>query len=137
MTVRDVMTKQSTTCRPETNLAAASALMWENDCRILSVLAETGEFVGVLTDRDICIALGTRNARAWELTVGDVAGASPLRCESTDDIRSALRIMREAKTRYLPVVNQVGVFDGLVSIEDIILAVPRGDRESSSHRTAA
>jgi CBS domain-containing protein len=67
MTVRDLMAKPTTTCRPKTDLAAASALMWENDCRVLPVLEETGRPVGILTDRDICIALGTRNTRAWEL----------------------------------------------------------------------
>jgi CBS domain-containing protein len=42
MTVKDVMTEQVTTCQPETNLAAASALMWEKDCGVLPVLSETG-----------------------------------------------------------------------------------------------
>jgi CBS domain-containing protein len=56
-----------------------------------------------------------------------VAGANPLTCESTDDIRFALQIMRDAKTRYLAVVDGDGVLDGMVSIEDIILSVQRGD----------
>ena len=53
MTIRDVMTKQVMTCRPETNLAAASALMWENDCGALPILAETGELAGILTEGGI------------------------------------------------------------------------------------
>ena len=130
MIVRDLMAKPTTTCQPKTDLAAASALMWEHDCRILPVLAETGKLVGILTDRDICIALGTRNTRAWELTAGDVAGANPLTCESTDDIRLALQIMRDAKTRYLAVVDGDGVLDGMVSIEDIILSVQRRDAKA-------
>jgi len=132
MTIRDVMTKQVTTCRPETNLAAASALMWENDCAALPALTDSGELAGILTDRDICIALGTRNARASELAVHDVVGTAPLICKSTDDIRSALQTMREARIRRLPVVNEDGALEGMVSIDDIVLSVQRGDGEAGT-----
>jgi CBS domain-containing protein len=153
VTIKDLITKQTTTCRPETNLASASALMWENDCGALAALTETGELAGVITDRDICIALGTRNARASELTVRDLVGLPLLVCKSTDDIRSALQTMREARIRRLPVVDENGVLEGIVSIDDIVLSVQRGDgkagatisyrdvatalQEISSHRVAA
>jgi CBS domain-containing protein len=137
MTIRDVMTNQVTICRPETNLAAASALMWENDCGALPVLDETGELVGILTDRDICIALGTRNVRASELTVRDVAGTDPLICTANNDVRSALQIMQDTKTRRLPVVNEHGVLQGTVSIEDIVMSVLRGDEHISNQQVAA
>jgi CBS domain-containing protein len=127
MTIKEVMTKQVAICRPETNLAEASALMWENDCGALPVLAETGEPSGIITDRDICIALGTRNGRASELAVRDVVGSHLMTCKSTDDIRSALEIMREEKIRRLPVVNERGLLEGMVSIDDIVLSVQRGE----------
>ncbi len=126
MTVNDVMTRRVATCRPETNLAAASALMWENDCGILPVLAETGEVTGVLTDRDICIAAGTRDERPSELRASEVARTSPWTCKSTDDLRLALQIMRDAGVRRLPVVSPEGELEGIVSISDIALNVRRG-----------
>jgi CBS domain-containing protein len=129
MTVRDAMTKQFTTCRLDTNLAAATALMWENDCCELPVLAETGGLAGVLTDRDICIALGTRNVRASELTARDVIEPDPLICTATDDIRSAIQTMREAKIRQLAVVNEQGVLEGIVSLDRIVLSEQPGDGE--------
>ena len=61
MRVRDLMTKTVVFCRHETNLAAATALMWDNDCGTLPVVSESGKVIGIITDRDICIALGTRN----------------------------------------------------------------------------
>jgi CBS domain-containing protein len=126
MTVKDVLTEPVATCQPETNLAAASALMWEKDCGVLPVLNEAGELAGILTDRDICIALGTRNRLPSEATVREVMGTSPVICNPTDDIRSALQIMREAKVRRLPVVSENGVVEGVVSISDIILSARRG-----------
>ena len=126
MTVKDVLTVPVTTCRPEMNLAAASALMWEKDCGVLPVLNENGELAGILTDRDICIALGTRNRLPSEVAVREVMGTSPLICKPTDDVRSALQIMREAKVRRLPVVGENGVVEGVVSLGDIVLSARRG-----------
>lgn len=126
MTVKDVLTEPVTTCQPETNLAAASGLMWDKDCGLLPVLNEAGELAGILTDRDICIALGTRNRLPSEITVREVMGTKPLICKPTDDIRSALEIMREAKVRRLPVVRENGVLEGVVSISDIVLSARRG-----------
>jgi CBS domain-containing protein len=126
MTVKDVLTDQITTCQPETNLAAASALMWEKDCGVLPVLNEGGELAGILTDRDICIALGTRNRLPSEIAVREVMGTNLSICKPTDDIRSALQTMREAKVRRLPVVRENGVVEGVVSISDILLCARRG-----------
>ena len=137
MKVRDVMTKQVTTCRTYTNLAAASALMWDNDCGALPALTDSGELAGVLTDRDICIALGTRNARASDLTVRDVVEASPLSCQSNDDILTTLLIMQQAKLRFLPVVNDAGVLEGVLSIDDIVPIMHGGDNQFDSQRVAA
>jgi CBS domain-containing protein len=137
MTVRDVMTKQVTTCRTYTNLAAASALMWDNDCGALPALTETGELAGILTDRDICIALGTRNARASDLTVRDVVESLPLSCKPTDDVRTTLQIMRQAKIRSLPVVNEGGALEGTVSIDDIATSVQSGENHFADQRVAA
>jgi CBS-domain-containing membrane protein len=101
-------------------------LMWENDCGVLPVLAETGELAGILTDRDICIALGTRNRLPSEVTVREVMGINPLICKPADDVRSALQVMREARVRRLPVVSEDGVLEGVVSISDIVLNARRG-----------
>jgi CBS domain-containing protein len=125
MTVKDVLTQPVVTCQPETNLAAAIALMWQNDCGVLPVLAKTGELVGILTDRDICIALGTRNRSAAELTAREVMGTNPLTCKPADDVRAAMITMRNAKIRRLPVVDEDGGLAGIVSVADIALNAGR------------
>jgi CBS domain-containing protein len=71
MKIKDIMTAEPRTCALGTNLAAAAALMLDGDCGVLP-LVEDGKLVGVVTDRDMYIALATRNKRASEITVGDV-----------------------------------------------------------------
>ncbi len=57
MKVRDMMMSAPKHCRPDTNLASAVETMWTNDCGFLPVVDEDGRVAGVITDRDICIAL--------------------------------------------------------------------------------
>lgn len=126
MKVSNVMTKQVATCGPETRLTEAAALMWDNDCGILPVLSQSGELQGVVTDRDICIALGTRNIRPSDFSVHDLVREHPLVCRPSDDIQVALRTMREGKVRRLPVVNEQARVEGILSMDDVVLHTENG-----------
>ncbi|HLG57493.1 MAG TPA: CBS domain-containing protein [Vicinamibacterales bacterium] len=121
MKVKDLMTKEPKTCTPETTLAAAAQLMWEGDCGILPVV-DDGDLVGVITDRDMYIALATQNARASHLRVGAVARALVATCEPEDDVRVALDRMKQARVRRLPVVGFGRTVLGILSMNDIVLA---------------
>jgi CBS domain-containing protein len=97
MKVEDIMTRDVRSCTPETNLSAATSIMWETDCGILPIVADTGNVVGVITDRDIAIALGSRNQPAAELTVGAILSGQVLTCRPSDDLHEALEKMRERR----------------------------------------
>ncbi len=58
MKVKDVMTSPVLFCAPETNLEAAAMIMWESDCGALPVVNHEQQVVGMITDRDICMARG-------------------------------------------------------------------------------
>jgi CBS domain-containing protein len=58
------MTSDVRTCRPETNLAEAVRDMWEGDCGALPVVSDEGRVIGMITDRDVCIAVATRGGSA-------------------------------------------------------------------------
>ena len=115
------MTPEPRTCTPETTLAAAAGLMWDTDCGILPVV-ENGALVGVVTDRDICIALATRNARAAAMKVGEVAGRTVWTCGPDEDPRAALAAMKAHRVRRLPVVDAGGNLVGVISLNDLVLA---------------
>src|SRR5512145_915190 len=115
------MTGEPCTCSPETDLAAAGALMLEGDCGILPVVAD-GRLVGVVTDRDLYIALATRNKRASDVTVGEVVQAPVYTCGPDDDVQAALETMKQHCVRRLPVEGFGGTVMGIVSMNDIVLA---------------
>lgn len=121
MRVGDVMSRPVAFCHPQTNLAEAAAMMWDHNCGALPIVGDGGKLTGIVTDRDICIALGTRNQRASEVTVGDVSSSQARSCGLDDDIPAALRIMSEARVRRLPVVDSAGILQGILSLNDLVL----------------
>lgn len=121
MKVRDLMTETIASCHPETNLAAAGALMWETDCGVLPVVDERRKVIAVLTDRDACIFLTTSDRRASSVKVGDVVTMRAFVCAPDADVKSALKSMKEQRIHRLPVVNKAGILEGILSINDIVL----------------
>ena len=127
MKVKEVMMCTPYTCRREANLGEAAELMWKGSCGFLPMTAPDGKVCGVITDRDICIALGTRNKLAGEITVGEVSGGILFACSPEDEIHVALLTMREGKVRRLPVIDSEGKAVGVLSMDDVLLrAEPSG-----------
>lgn len=132
MRVQDVMTETPATCRPDTNLAAAAELVWTHDCGSLPVLDDAGAVVGIATDRDMLIALGTRNQRPADLTVAEVMRSPVVTCGPSDDVALALSTMRDRKIRRLPVVDCEGKLVGILATNDIVLHSDRkGGKEAA------
>ena len=122
MKIKDIMTREPAICTRSTNLAAAAKLMLDADCGILPVVDDESKLVGVVTDRDMYIALATRNRLASQLTVGEVARTNVFTCAPDDDVESALQTMRQHRVRRLPVAGFGGAVAGIVSMNDIVLA---------------
>jgi CBS domain-containing protein len=127
MKVKEVMTCTPYTCCRETNLGEATELMWKGNCGFLPMTGLDGKVCGVITDRDICMALGTRNKLAGEITAGEVSGGKLFACSPEDEIHVALLTMREGKVRRLPVIDSDGKAVGVLSMDDVLLhAEPSG-----------
>ena len=122
MKVQDIMTREVHTCRPETNLGMAALQMWDGDLGVLPVLANGGTVVGMITDRDICMATATKHRdpttiRVEEVITGEVYGCSP-----DTDIGEALKVMKQRQVRRLPIINaDDGKLAGILSLNDVAL----------------
>lgn len=125
MKIKDIMTKEPQTCAPHTSLAEAAALILDADCGILPVVAE-GKLLGVVTDRDMYIALATRNKQASHITVAEVSQAPVWTCGPDDDVHAALTTMKQHHIRRLPVEGFGGTVLGIISMNDILLAAGAG-----------
>lgn len=122
MKIKDVMSPSPEACRPDDNLATAAALLWKANCGVLPVTDHSGRIAGIITDRDVCIALGTRNARASDVLIGSVMRTTVQTCEPEEDVLTALARMSEWRVRRLPVVDGAGRLAGMFSLNDAVLA---------------
>ncbi len=123
MKVEDMMTSPVQYCAPETNVAAAAAMMWDSDCGMLPVVNSEGKVIGVITDRDICMAVATKGRLASEITVWETITGQLHTCAAHENIRHALATMANRRVRRLPVVDADGRLQGVLSMNDILLNV--------------
>jgi CBS domain-containing protein len=76
--------------------------------------------VGIITDRDIALETARRNAAPSEILVEEAMATAVAVCLPDDDVRDALKIMARERVRRLPVVDDAGYLQGIVSIDDIV-----------------
>lgn len=120
MKIRQLMTTNPSTCSVADHLATAAMKMWEEDCGIMPVMLD-GELQGMITDRDIAMALAMKGASATDVRVGEVITGHVFACAADEEVSGALHTMAEHKVRRLPVLDD-GKLVGLVSMNDIVLA---------------
>lgn len=120
MKVKEIMTASPKACSLSNNLADAAGLMWDNDCGILPVVAE-GKVVGLVTDRDICMAAALKGRQLTNIAVEETISGKVFFCKPDDDVHSALKTMQENKVRRLPVVAADGTLKGVLSMNDVVL----------------
>ena len=136
-TVREVMTCNACSCRPDDRLSAAVLAMCEGDCRFLPVVDRMGHPIAVITDGDICL-LGSADRRSLrEILVREAMSSLPATCRADDDLLSALKIMRNRHIRHLPVVNAEGLLEGVVSLTDLVLCAEEKDSSRLRQEVAA
>ena len=112
---------------PTDDLIAAAHVMREKHVGYLIVSEKSdpmerggGRVVGVLTDRDIVVAVLAQEVDAHALKVGDVMTRNPLLIEEAQSIEAVLCHMREAGVRRVPVVDRSGALTGVLSIDDVL-----------------
>lgn len=134
MKVRDLCVSEVSACSPETTLARAGAIMRQEGVGTLPVLDRRNRVVGIVTDRDIALELARRNRTAAEVDVDEVMCERPATCTADDDVRDVLERMAENEVRRLPVVDERGELEGIISIDDMIChASSEGDSRQLPH----
>ena len=132
MIVAEVMTLGVHTCSPADTLRTAAQIMWEQDCGSVPVVREDGHVIGMITDRDICMAAYLRGQRLDECVVRDVMGAPAVACRPGDAIEKAEAAMREGRVRRMPVLDENDRVTGILSVNDLVLAAPQTDHQHGS-----
>lgn len=115
------MTKEVIYCNPDNNLAEVGAVMWQHNCGALPVIDNYNNVVSMITDRDICIALTTRNKPASEIKVSEVMSKEFHACRIGDGVEDAIKLMQKAKVRRIPVLDMNKQLKGIITLSDIAM----------------
>lgn len=121
MKVKEIMSANAKACTLTDNLADAAGSMWNTDCGILPVVAEGGKVVGLITDRDICMAAAIKGRHLENIAIEEVTSGQVFSCKPDDDVHVALKTMQQNKVRRLPVVADDGTLAGILSLNDIVV----------------
>lgn len=119
MQVEELMNRDVSTCKRDHMLDCTVRIMWEQDCGIVPVVDELSRVVGVITDRDVCLAAYTQGRPIQEIPAWSVMSRHVHSCRADDPIERAEQIMRENRVRRLPVTDAGGRLVGLLSLSDI------------------
>ena len=125
MKVEQIMNREVKTCRPQDSLNQAAQIMWDERCGAVPVVDDQSKPIGFLTDRDICMAAYTQGKPLIALQVEGAMARKVVCCRAEDDLDSAAQLMRQNRTRRLPVTDREGALVGLLSLDDLACEAAR------------
>ena len=122
MTAGEVCNRQVVFTRPDTSIVDAVGLMKAHHVGDVLVVREAdGERVpiGILTDRDVALAVD-RLLRLPRLRVADVMSVELVTSPEGDSLYDVLKKMQSHGVRRLPVINDRGGLEGILTFDDVI-----------------
>jgi CBS domain-containing protein len=119
MNVSQLMNRTVETCGPDESLAEAAARMWNRDIGCLAVVDDEGAVIGMVTDRDLCMAALMEGRALHEIPVARAMSKEVHCCAPSDSLIAAEEQMRSQQVRRLPVLDADSRLVGMVSLNDL------------------
>lgn len=119
---REIMSKNISTTGKEMSLQEVAKLLKDHDIGILPVVDDdTNKLVGLVTDRDIVVRAVASGKSVKETNVGEVMTTELFTAQPDDFAFEAIRTMGDKQVRRVPIVDEEGVLQGIVSLADVAL----------------
>jgi CBS domain-containing protein len=128
VTLESLATKIVVTATPEISAARAAQLMRAHHVGSLVVLdgaSDSGKPVGILTDRDLVLAVMAEELDPSLFTVGDVMSVELVTAPASASLLDATHELRRHRVRRLIVLDDAGRVVGLAALEDLLEALVR------------
>lgn len=134
-TVRGMMHSGAQCIRPEDTVQRAATTMRDLGVGALPICKESGELVGIITDRDIVIKCCAEGKDLSSTQVGRLAKGL-VSVEADASVQDALRLMEEHQIKRLPVIEN-GRIVGMISEADLARSLPEHELAEFVHRVYA
>jgi CBS domain-containing protein len=118
---REIMTSNVSVGTVEMSLQDVAKLMKDKDIGVLPIVESgTNKLLGIVTDRDIVVR-AIADAKDSATKVSDIMTTELFTAKPDDFAFNAIRTMGEKQVRRVPIVNDDGILQGIVSMADIAL----------------
>ncbi len=121
MKLNDIFTKAVVTAAPGTALSAVARQMRDHNVGAV-VIVEGQRPVGIITDRDVALALGAQGVSP-DAPAEKVMARHVLAIPENTGIYTVTRFMREREVRRLPIVDREDRLVGMVTLDDLLRVV--------------
>lgn len=118
MRIQEIMTSKIETVAPDLTLQEAARKMCDLNIGSLGV-ADGGELIGMLTDRDICCRAVAEGRSPTTTKVSEIMTADVAYCFDDEDIADAAQQMEKRHIRRLAVLNRRKQMVGFLSVDDL------------------
>lgn len=123
MALKDILKKEVTLVTSEANIMEAAKLMHQKHVGAIVVVdklnGSRGTPVGILTDRDITLALGQQGTLDPETSVKKIMSQNVIVCSQDDGISETISKMCKNGVRRVPVIDKKDQVVGIISSDDL------------------
>jgi CBS domain-containing protein len=119
MRVAELMTREVHAVGVGESADRAARIMWERDCGSVPVVDAGGHVVGMITDRDACMAAYTSGRPLDRIPVAEAMSRELFACRPEDLLEDIERTLWARQLRRLPVVDASGRLLGILSLADL------------------
>ena len=133
MRVKEIMKTDVAACAPGDTLAEIASVMRARKCGFVPVVNDEGAVVGVVTDRDLGLAVGGSTRAAERISAAEVMSHPVVGCFADENVKVVLATMGTHHVRRLVVLDkQHGHLVGVLSLDDVAVLprrnnLPTGD----------
>lgn len=123
MNVQSILSVKGTdvaTIAPSASLADAVAMLRDRGFGALVVSADGSTIDGILSERDIVRSMAAHGASTLGRAVSSCMSGNVLTCTVSDTIDQLMAMMTERRIRHLPVRDDDGKVNGMISIGDVV-----------------
>ena len=122
MKINQLMTKPVKTCHPGDSGTVAARIMWDFDVGAIPVVDDHEQLIGMITDRDLCMAAYHRGEGLHEIRVAEAMNRHVVTCHSDVTETEVAQLMAKHRIRRIPIVDDDQRPIGIVSINDLAAA---------------
>jgi len=128
--VKDIMTKEVVSAKPDTPIYEAVKLLRKNEITGLPIVEDDMTLVGILTEKDV-LRLFYADEEEKSKTAGDFMTRPAVHYDEDDSLQSICDFMMINYFRRVPVASKEGKVVGIISRPDVIEYILRLRGESA------